>query len=74
MAEAEDESLWVCVWEVDEARPRGGMVEIEGQQVCRRQRPARVRVRENRTASEEMVSSRRVVDNRINAYAHFRSS
>lgn len=36
MGEAEDESLRIRVGKVDEARTRDGMVEIEGQEVCRR--------------------------------------
>jgi hypothetical protein len=53
MAETEDKCLRVRVWEVDEARAWGGMVEIEGQQMRCRQRPTGVRVRENRTASND---------------------
>lgn len=36
MGKTEDERLRVRAGEIDEARTRDGMIEIEGQQMCRR--------------------------------------
>jgi hypothetical protein len=35
MGKTEDERLWAGVWQVNEARTRGGMVEVERQKVRR---------------------------------------
>lgn len=45
MVKAEDEGRRVGVGKVDEVRARGGVLEVEGQQVRRRDRSRRVCVR-----------------------------
>lgn len=50
MFEAEDEGGWVGIREVYQVRSRGGMFEVEGQQVRRRQRTRCVCVRQDRAA------------------------
>ena len=50
MFEAEDESWWVGIREVYQVWPRGGMVEIEGQQIRRRQRARCVCMRQDGAA------------------------
>ena len=50
MFETEDESWWVGIRKVYQVRPRGGMFEVEGQQVRRRQRTRCVCMRQDGAA------------------------
>lgn len=54
VGEAEDEGCGVGVWEVYEVWAGDGVLEVEGQQVCRRQRSGCVCVREDKGAVENV--------------------